>query len=146
MYQIYTGRNHKLTVLVCSHEAPGVTLIRHRLWPSTLRRTTVAFEFSLMEWTETMYLECHVSCRSLCQALKLIGQQSPQLVSWKGVCNVSIEEAENCLFCHSSMVNAFGRSSLSRRPGQKGSAICEQKLWCQYFMQDSKINLAAAKP
>ncbi len=78
---VYTGRQHKVPVVFCGHEEHGLTLIRHRLWPSTISRTAVAFQFILMDWLEALYFECHVPCRNLCQALKLTGRKMPQLVS-----------------------------------------------------------------
>ena len=77
----FSGRQHKVPVVFCSHEDDGITLIRHRLWPSTVTRSKVAFQFTLMDWLETMYLECHAPCRNLCQALKLLSAKMPQHVS-----------------------------------------------------------------
>ena len=53
----------------CSCEPLVTTMVRARIWPSTAQRPQLAFTFDLMDWIESLLLECHVSLHDICKAL-----------------------------------------------------------------------------
>lgn len=65
------GRQHQKQILFCECEKDSITLIRLKLWPGSATRPSLAFHFKMMELAETLLLECHVSLRKFCDALKI---------------------------------------------------------------------------
>ncbi len=84
--------------MLCNHEKTGVTLVHHRLWLSTISRTNEAFDFALMDLMEVLYLECHVSCQKLCNALNLLGSKFPQQVNYVHELLTKATLGEFCFF------------------------------------------------
>ncbi|XP_046863813.1 uncharacterized protein LOC124457641 isoform X3 [Xenia sp. Carnegie-2017] len=65
------GRQHQKQILFFECEKDSITLIRLKLWPGSATRPSLAFHFKMMELAETLLLECHVSLRKFCDALKI---------------------------------------------------------------------------
>lgn len=62
---------HDVKIMCCDCEATPITLARARLWPATPKNPQVAYTFELLNVIEAMMLECHVSLKDFCEALKL---------------------------------------------------------------------------
>ncbi|XP_014671057.1 PREDICTED: uncharacterized protein LOC106811852 isoform X2 [Priapulus caudatus] len=75
------GVQHQVQVSVCSCEPVAVTLIRYHLWPATPKNPQVAFTFNLMENLRLLVLECQVSVRSFCMAMKIRNKAHPLALS-----------------------------------------------------------------
>ena len=65
------GDEHTVLFGHCSCEPLVVTMIRARIWPSTPQRPHLAFTFELLDWAESLLLECQVSLNDFCKALFL---------------------------------------------------------------------------
>lgn len=63
------GIEHNVDFVCCQCEPLVVTMVRARLWPSTPQRPQIAFTFDLLDWAETLLLECQVALKDLCTAL-----------------------------------------------------------------------------
>ena len=97
-------------MLFCDCENDGVTLIRLKLWPGSTTRPVLAFHFKLMELTEILLFECHVSLRKFCDAIGVLTKSST-LPTWVStvLCHLTI------LFIVSVVGFKFGMlSSLSK--------------------------------
>ena len=46
-----------------------MALARADLWPNAPQNPHYAFSFALLDWAETLLLECQVSLKDLCEAL-----------------------------------------------------------------------------
>ena len=66
----YTGVEHNIEFVYCSCEPVTVTLARAEMWPATPCNPGYAFSFALLDWVEALLLECQVSLRDVCSALK----------------------------------------------------------------------------
>ncbi|XP_071124793.1 uncharacterized protein [Mytilus edulis] len=64
------GRQHKRNIQFCKCEPEAVTLVKYRLWPSTTKFPKLAFDMELLKWLYGLLIECHVSCKGFCEALK----------------------------------------------------------------------------
>lgn len=51
-------------------EEPCLTLIGYGMWPATPKEPKVAFDMHLMELAEVLFLECRLSTKQFCNALK----------------------------------------------------------------------------
>ena len=69
-------------------------MVRARIWPSTPQRPNLAFTFDLLDWAESLLLECQVALKDFCKALTL---KCPHLV--KKVTDLKIVYVLNCE-CH----------------------------------------------
>ncbi|CAG2230013.1 unnamed protein product [Mytilus edulis] len=63
-------RQHKRNIQFCKCEPEAVTLVKYRLWPSTTKFPKLAFDMELLKWLYGLLIECHVSCKGFCEALK----------------------------------------------------------------------------
>ncbi|XP_071854915.1 uncharacterized protein [Apostichopus japonicus] len=63
------GRQHCVPIKLCGCWTDTKQLVSMRLWPGTPTRPEVAFHWDLMCWLRVMSLECHISLKSLCDAL-----------------------------------------------------------------------------
>ena len=63
------GEEHNVKFTTCACEPLVLTLVRARIWPSTLQCPQLAFTFDLMDLAETLLLECQVSLEDFCKAL-----------------------------------------------------------------------------
>lgn len=68
--KIIAGRQHLRTVEFCSCEEEAVTLLQFDLWPSSPKHPRLAFHIELLRWLNGLLLECHVSVKGFCEALK----------------------------------------------------------------------------
>ncbi|KAL3842562.1 hypothetical protein ACJMK2_020558 [Sinanodonta woodiana] len=64
------GRQHKRVMQFCSCELPAETMLRSYLWPSSPKKPVLAFHIGLLEWLTALMLECQVSAKGFCEALK----------------------------------------------------------------------------
>lgn len=64
-----TGMEHSILLVCCGCEPLGVTLVRAQLWPASPAHPRYAFSFSLLDWAESLLLECQVALKDFCQAL-----------------------------------------------------------------------------
>lgn len=64
------GLEHELVFVFCECEPLAVTLARAHLWPATPQNPRYAFTFALLDWAEALLLECQVSLKDFCSALK----------------------------------------------------------------------------
>ncbi|XP_033743002.1 uncharacterized protein LOC117329255 [Pecten maximus] len=64
------GRQHVRTIRFCLCEGETRTLIRYNLWPSSPKIANVAFHLELMKWAVSLLLECQVSVKGFCAALR----------------------------------------------------------------------------
>ncbi|KAK3590575.1 hypothetical protein CHS0354_039707 [Potamilus streckersoni] len=64
------GRQHKRIIELCWCKSAAVTMIRSYLWPSSPKNPVVGFHIGLLEWMTALLLECHVSTKGFCEALK----------------------------------------------------------------------------
>ena len=63
---------HKLQ-FACFHCEPlAITLARAELWPASPSNPHYAFSFALLDWAEALLLECQVSLKDFCNALKFM--------------------------------------------------------------------------
>ena len=69
---LLTGLQHDVGFMCCSCEGLSVTLARARLWPATPANPKLAFTFELLNLVEAMMLECQVSLKDFCEALKFL--------------------------------------------------------------------------
>ncbi len=54
----------------CNCESFPLALVRARIWPATPKYPKLAFSFDLLNLFESLMLECQVSLKDFCQALK----------------------------------------------------------------------------
>ena len=73
----YTGEEHNILFVWCACEPLVLTMVRARIWPSTPQRPNLAFTFDLLDWAESLLLECQVALKDFCKALCL---KCPHLV------------------------------------------------------------------
>lgn len=52
------------------NEEPSLTLIDYGMWPATPKEPKVAFDNCLMELAEVLFLECRLSTKQFCNAIK----------------------------------------------------------------------------
>ncbi|XP_063399129.1 uncharacterized protein LOC134683743, partial [Mytilus trossulus] len=64
------GRQHIRSLQFCKCEGEAITLIRYRLWPSSTKFPRIAFHFDLLKWFNGLLIECHLSVKGFCEALK----------------------------------------------------------------------------
>ncbi|CAG2209726.1 unnamed protein product [Mytilus edulis] len=64
------GRQHLRTIQFCSCEDEAVTLLSYNLWPASPKTPHLAFHMDLLRWLNGLLLECHVSVKGFCEALK----------------------------------------------------------------------------
>lgn len=70
-YCVYIiGVERDVMFVCCSCEPIAVTLARAQLWPATPTNPRLAFTFNLLTWMEALILECQVSLKDFCSALK----------------------------------------------------------------------------
>ena len=60
---------HTIEFVHCDCEPLAVTLIRAKFWPATPHSPRLVFPFSLLDWAESLLLECQVSLKDFCTAL-----------------------------------------------------------------------------
>ena len=60
---------HDINFVHCNCEPLAVTLVRAQLWPATPHLPRLVFRFSLLDWIETLMVECQVALRDFCYAL-----------------------------------------------------------------------------
>lgn len=61
---------HTINFVCCRCEPVAVTLSRANLWPASPKNPQLAFTFELLNLVEALMLECHVSLKDFCSALK----------------------------------------------------------------------------
>ena len=66
------GIEHKVNFVCCSCEPIGVTLARADLWPASPKNPRLAFTFCLLNWAESLMLECQVSLKDFWNSLKFV--------------------------------------------------------------------------
>ena len=66
----FTGRQHMRTVQFCACEEEAVTLLQYDLWPSSPKHPRLAFHIELLRWLNGLLLECQISAKGFCEALK----------------------------------------------------------------------------
>ena len=76
-FSCYTGEEHNIQFVWCACEPLVLTMVRARIWPSTPQRPNLAFTFDLLDWAESLLLECQVALKDFCKALCL---KCPHLV------------------------------------------------------------------
>lgn len=59
-----------MSFMCCNCEPIAVTLARAELWPATPTNPRCAFTFNLLDWIEALMLECQVSLKDFCAALR----------------------------------------------------------------------------
>ncbi|CAG2236403.1 unnamed protein product [Mytilus edulis] len=64
------GRQHMRTLEFCACEDEAVTLLQYDLWPSSPKHPRLAFHIDLLRWLNGLLLECQVSAKGFCEALK----------------------------------------------------------------------------
>ncbi|XP_066294857.1 uncharacterized protein [Branchiostoma lanceolatum] len=64
------GRVCYWRIFVCEHEADACTLLRFGLWAATADRPQTAFSTELLEWLTALTLECQVSVKGFCNAVR----------------------------------------------------------------------------
>ncbi|XP_076099472.1 uncharacterized protein LOC143068950 isoform X2 [Mytilus galloprovincialis] len=64
------GRQHLRTIQFCSCEEEAITLLSYNLWPASPKTPHLAFHNDLLRWLNGLLLECHVSVKGFCEALK----------------------------------------------------------------------------
>ncbi|KAL3864448.1 hypothetical protein ACJMK2_006132 [Sinanodonta woodiana] len=64
------GWQHKRVMELCGCESAAVTMIRSYLWPSSPKNPILGFHIGLLEWMTALLLECHVSTKGFCEAVK----------------------------------------------------------------------------
>ena len=62
---------HKVKFICCDCEATSITLVRAGLWPASPKNPQVAYTFELLNVMEALMLECQVSLKDFCEAVKL---------------------------------------------------------------------------
>ncbi|KAI8515552.1 hypothetical protein Bbelb_063650, partial [Branchiostoma belcheri] len=65
-----SGRVCYWRIFVCDHEADACTLLRFGLWAATADRPETAFSTDLLEWLTALTLECQVSVKGFCNAVR----------------------------------------------------------------------------
>ena len=55
-------------------------LVKLLLWPGSVTRPSVAFDFNLLKLAEQLLLECHVSLKKFCDVLDL--NHSSMMPKW----------------------------------------------------------------
>jgi len=63
------GMEHSVQFMCCDCEPLAVTLVRAQLWPATPHHPKFAFTFKLLDWAESLLLECQVALKDFCHAL-----------------------------------------------------------------------------
>ena len=63
------GIEHFLLYTVCDCEPSITTLVRGNIWPATIQRPKLGFSFDLLDWAESLMLECQVAVKYFCKAL-----------------------------------------------------------------------------
>ena len=58
------------TIRFCACEEEAVTLLQFDLWPSSPKHPCLAFHIELLRWLNGLLLECQISARGFCEALK----------------------------------------------------------------------------
>ena len=69
VFYLIIGIRHQLGIATCKCEPFAVSLARLRMWPTSSKQPTYALSFDLLDWMETMLLECQVSLNDFCKAL-----------------------------------------------------------------------------
>ena len=59
-----------MKIVCCNCEPVSITLARARLWPATPKNPKLAFTFDLLNLVEALMLECQVSLKDFCYALR----------------------------------------------------------------------------
>ena len=57
------GIEHFLLYTVCDCEPSVTTLVRGNIWPATIQRPKLGFSFDLLDWAESLMLECQVAVK-----------------------------------------------------------------------------------
>ena len=70
IYLVNVGVEHTLLFTCCDCECVANTLIRANLWPATPHYPRYAFSFALLDWAESLLLECQVALKDFYNALK----------------------------------------------------------------------------
>ena len=89
----YIGEEHNISFVWCACEPLVLTMVRARIWPSAPRRPNLAFTFDLLDWAESLLLECQVALKDFCKALFL---KCPHLV--KKVIQKWLVSGHECYF------------------------------------------------
>ena len=63
---------HKLHFTCCNCEPLAITLARAQLWPASPHNPRYAFSFAVLDWAESLMVECQVALKDFCNALKLL--------------------------------------------------------------------------
>ena len=63
------GIEHRIQFWCCECETVCETMIRARLWPASPRFPETAFTFELLDWAESLLLECQVALGDFCRSL-----------------------------------------------------------------------------
>ena len=66
---IYRNRTQEKLVC-CNCESIALTLAQAELWPATPTNPRCAFSFNMLNLVEALLLECQVSLKDFCSALK----------------------------------------------------------------------------
>ena len=105
-------------------------MIRARIWPSSPQRPQLAFTFDLLDWAETLLLECQVSVDDFCKALQfkcrhlimkvsiLTHTNSLALIIWMCVCQtgkVSVSSYGRVCQTEIVSVSSYGRECVRLR-------------------------------
>ena len=69
LFQIFIGMEHTIEFVQCDCESLAVTLIRAKFWTATPHSPRLVFPFSLLDWAESLLLECQVFLKDFCTAL-----------------------------------------------------------------------------
>ena len=69
---MHVGVEHEVKFVYCDCEALSVTLAQAGLWPATPNNPQVAFTFELLNLMEALMLECQVSLKDFCEAMKFL--------------------------------------------------------------------------
>ena len=66
----FIGRQHLRNIEFCTCEEEAETLLKYNLWPSSPKHPRLAFHVDLLRWLNGLLLECQVSVKGFCEALK----------------------------------------------------------------------------
>ena len=67
-YLFLSGRQHRALMEFCQCEDEAISIIRHRMWPSSPKKPQAAYSFHFMEMMRSLMLESHVSIKSYLEA------------------------------------------------------------------------------
>ncbi|XP_052086482.1 uncharacterized protein LOC127723773 [Mytilus californianus] len=127
------GRQHMRTIEFCACEEEAVTLLQYDLWPSSPKHPRLAFHIDLLRWLNGLLLECQVSAKGFCEALKarqpklckfLVTKEGKEI--YKLLINETIHQFRQFLYCMDYPTDA----DLDNGCSCPACFQCETKIFC----------------